>query len=97
MINQRLGSVIEHRQTEVKAECSRQREPIRIIENEDGIMVIEEPLQDNCLAIIKQIKFRKWHTKITIIIKDFTLTTVALIDTGVDLNCVQEGLIPIKY
>ena len=97
MINQRLGLVIEHRQTDVKAECSRQREPIRIIENEDGIMVTEEPLQDNCLALVKQIKFRKWHTKITIIIKDFTLTTVALIDTGVDLNCVQEGLIPIKY
>ena len=54
-------------------------------------------LQDNCLALVKQIKFRKWHTKITIIIKDFTLTTIALIDTGTDLNCVQEGLIPIKY
>ena len=53
-------------------------------------MVTEDPLQDNCLAQIKQIKFRKWHTKITIIIKDFTLTTVALIDTGADLNCIQE-------
>ena len=60
-------------------------------------MVIEEPLQENCLALIKQIKFKKWHTKITIIIKDFALTTVALIDTGADLNYVQDGLIPSKY
>ena len=44
LINQRLGSIKEHRQIEVKAECSRQREPIRIIENEDGVMVTEDPL-----------------------------------------------------
>ena len=60
-------------------------------------MNIEDPLQENCIATIKQIKFKKWHTKITIIIKDFTLTTTTLIDTGANLNCVQEGLIPSRY
>ena len=27
----------------------------------------------------------------------FSLTEIALIDSGADMNCVQEGLIPLKY
>ena len=29
--------------------------------------------------------------------REFPLTIVALVDFGVDMNCIQEGLIPSKY
>ena len=29
--------------------------------------------------------------------KEFSLTVVALVDSGADMNCIQEGLIPSKY
>ena len=42
--------------------------------------------------------FQKWHTEITQVInKEFSLTVIALVVSGADLNCIQEGLIPSKY
>jgi len=40
----------------------------------------------------------KWHAKVTIIVaKDYSFEAVALIDSGSDMNCIQEGLVPSKY
>ena len=42
--------------------------------------------------------FQKWHTEITLVInKEFSLTEIALVDLGADKNCIQEGLISLKY
>ena len=42
--------------------------------------------------------FQKWYTKITLVVhKEFSLTVIVLIDSGADMNCIQEGLIPSKY
>ena len=42
--------------------------------------------------------FQKWYTEITLVIhKEFSLTIVALVDSGADMNYIQEGLIPSKY
>ena len=50
------------------------------------------------MSLINRIIFQKWHTEITLIInKDFSSTEIALIDSGADMNCIQEGLIPLKY
>ena len=47
--------------------------------------------------IIDRMVFQKWYTKITLVVhKEFSLTIVALVDSGVDMNCIQEGLIPFK-
>ena len=41
---------------------------------------------------------QKWHIKIRIFIKpDFSKNLIALVDFGVDINCIQEGLIPSEY
>ena len=40
---------------------------------------------------------QKWYSKIKITIHNFELELIALIDTGADLNCIQEGLLPTKY
>ena len=51
--------------------------------------------RQNFLSLIDRVIFQKWHTEITLVInKEFSLTEVALIDSGVDMNCIQEGLIP---
>ena len=42
--------------------------------------------------------FQKWYTEITLVVhKEFSLTVFALDDSGGDMNCIQEGLIPSKY
>ena len=41
---------------------------------------------------------QRWYIKITLKINlDFQSTFIALIDSGADLNCIQEGLIPTVY
>ena len=41
---------------------------------------------------------QRWYTKITLKIKpNYQSTFIALIDSGVDLNCIQEGLITTIY
>ena len=47
------------------------------------------------LQTINRINFQKWHSKVRIVIsKDFEIEVVALIDSGADLNCIQEGIVP---
>ena len=54
--------------------------------------------QQNILSLINRVIFQNWHTEITLVInKEFSLTEIASIDSGADMNCKQEGLIPLKY
>ena len=54
--------------------------------------------RQNFLSLIDRVIFQKWHIETTLVInKEFSLTEIALIDSGVDMNCIQEGLIPLKY
>ena len=54
--------------------------------------------KDEFLNIIDRMIFQKWYTLITLVAhKEFLLTVVALVDSGADMNCIQEGLIPSKY
>ena len=48
--------------------------------------------------IMEIITSQKWYGKIKLLIgDDFFLEVTALFDSGADLNCIQEGLIPVKY
>ncbi|GAV65079.1 Peptidase_A3 domain-containing protein [Cephalotus follicularis] len=50
------------------------------------------------INLIERITYQKWHVNIMITIQDsFKLQTIALIDSGAQMNCIQEGLIPTKY
>ena len=50
------------------------------------------------MNLIDRVIFQKWHTKITLVINnEFALTKIVLIDSGADMNCIQERLIPFKY
>ena len=59
-------------------------------------MVLDELAQN--IDTINRIDFQKWHSKFKIVIsKDFEFEVVALVDSGTDLDCIQEGIIPSKY
>jgi len=39
----------------------------------------------------------KWLSIVTLAVEDFSTNTVALIDSGADVNCIKRGTIPTKY
>ena len=44
---------------------------------------------DRISWVIDRVIFQKWHTEITLVInKEFSLTEIALIDSGADMNCI---------
>ena len=54
--------------------------------------------KENILSSIDSVIFQKWHTEITLVInKEYFLTEIALIDSGADMDYIQERLIPLKY
>ena len=45
--------------------------------------------KDEFLNIIDRMIFQKWYTKITLVVhKELSLTVVALVDFGADMNCI---------
>ncbi|CAL9000081.1 unnamed protein product, partial [Prunus brigantina] len=54
-------------------------------------------MHEQAINLINHVPFRKWYSKITIIVENFEFNTIALFDSGADLNCIREGLIPTKY
>ena len=58
----------------------------------------KDEYKDKFLNIIDIMVFQKWYTKITLVVhKELSLTVVLLVDSGADMNCIQEGFIPSKY
>jgi hypothetical protein len=53
--------------------------------------------EEDFLGLINQLKIQNFYINIKIIIKEFVLETTALFGTGVDSNCILEGLIPTIY
>jgi hypothetical protein len=50
------------------------------------------------ISMINKVCPPKWYAKVHIVVdQDFDFDVIALIDSGADLNCIQEGLIPRKY
>ena len=48
--------------------------------------------------IIMKMITQKWHIKIKLFIKpNFSKEFIASVDSGSDINCIQEGLILVKY
>ncbi|KAL4581677.1 hypothetical protein LXL04_006204 [Taraxacum kok-saghyz] len=55
-------------------------------------------ISNNFLQSMELITSRKWKVKINLFVTyNYQKEFVALIDSGADLNCIREGLIPTKY
>lgn len=58
----------------------------------------DSQVDDNFLSTLEMVISQKWYVKITLLIDNyFSKDLTALIDSGADLNVIQEGLIPTKY
>ena len=65
-----------------------------ILESSKG----NEKVIDTYLNIKNRVIFQKWEVFLAIVINDkFVLNTIALIDSGASMNCIQEGLIPTRF
>jgi len=54
-----------------------------------------EHVSDDFLNVLTQISSKKYLIKITLIFSDdFKLDAIALFDTGADLNCIKEDVVP---
>ena len=50
------------------------------------------------ISLINKVYRPRWYAKVHIVVaKDYAFDTIALIDTGAELNCIQEGLVPSRY
>ncbi|KAL4199031.1 hypothetical protein AMTRI_Chr03g142890 [Amborella trichopoda] len=57
-----------------------------------------EPSEENHLNIINRAINQKWYTLVKIIVKnESSFQSLALIDSGADLNFINKGLVPTKY
>ena len=56
------------------------------------------PIDNSQLSLVNKLLPPKWFTKVKIVVShDYHFTVIVMIDSGVDMNCIQEGLIPSKY
>ncbi|KAH9800593.1 hypothetical protein KPL71_000725 [Citrus sinensis] len=57
-----------------------------------------ESVPNDFLFVLKQITMRKYLIKITLIFSDdFAIDVIALFDTGADLNCIREDIVPKRF
>jgi len=73
------------------------RKPL-VLETEDisGIQEIEIP-HTQFLQTISKVTFQKWYSIVTLVVNDFSMNVVALIDSGADQNCIKAGVVPTKF
>ncbi|KAH9705080.1 hypothetical protein KPL70_011737 [Citrus sinensis] len=68
-------------------------------DNGDEIKVENiESVPNDFLFVLKQITTRKYLIKVTLIFSDdFAMDAIALFDTGADLNCIREEIVPKRF
>ena len=68
-------------------------------ESSQQAFLSDKGIVDNSqLNLVNKMLPPKWFTKVKIFVShDYHFTIIAMIDFGVDMNCIQKGLIPSKY
>ena len=53
---------------------------------------------DKFLGMLQIVTAHRWYINCTILINnDFKVSSIAMIDSGADVSCIQEGLIPSRF
>ena len=68
-------------------------------ESSQQALLFEKGIVDHSqLSLVHKLIPLKWFTKVKIVVSpNYHFTVIAMIDSGADMNCIQEGLIPSKY
>ncbi|KAK2988442.1 hypothetical protein RJ640_022279 [Escallonia rubra] len=103
-LSTRISLLELHNIEEIKSE--EEEEEIYLNDNNNRLKInpdiandtkIPSPSKEQEILSIDRVVFQKWYVSIKIVIsKDFTFEGIALIDSGADLNCIKEGLVPTK-
>ena len=72
---------------------------ISVPEKEKNVLDDENPeLSVKFLGMLQIVTAHRWYINCTILIdNDFKISSIAMIDSGADVSCIQEGLIPSRY
>ena len=61
-----------------------------------GKAIIDEEIDPKFLGMMQIVTTHCWYINCTILINnDFKVSSIAMIDSSVDVSCIQEGLIPL--
>ena len=59
---------------------------------------IDTSLNPKFLGMMQIVTTHCWYINCTILINnDFKITSISMIDSGADVSCIQEGLIPLRF
>ena len=87
IINDRLSNVEKNKEI---IQTTKEQDIVKETNN------IEEPKVIH--KISKRINLQRWYTNIDLCVKnEFKVSVIALVDSGADMNCIQEGIISTKY
>ncbi|ESQ29714.1 hypothetical protein EUTSA_v10023798mg [Eutrema salsugineum] len=71
------------------------------LDNIEDDIILKEQIQSrdsapkDLLCVLREITSRKYKIKITLVFSEnYKIDTIALFDTGADLNCIKSGLVP---
>ena len=71
---------------------------LQTFENTEEVQLEEGKFSQLFVNTITKMITQKWHIKIKLFIRpNFSKEFVALVDSGADINCIQEWLIPVTY
>ena len=66
--------------------------------SQQALLFYKGIIDNSQLNLVNKVLPPKWFTKVKIVVShDYHFTVIAMIDSGADMNCIQEGLIPSKY
>ncbi|KAL3359794.1 hypothetical protein AABB24_016335 [Solanum stoloniferum] len=93
--------IYDHRLTQIESANSKGKTKIDDFPVEDNTLakpVTIDPKQNMFLGMMQVVTAHKWYVKCTILIDNsFSISNIAMIDSGADVSCIQEGLVPTKY
>ncbi|KAG5596058.1 hypothetical protein H5410_037290 [Solanum commersonii] len=88
--------ICDHRLTQIESTNIKSKNIVE--ENTLAKSINIDPKENMFLGIMQIVTTHKWYIKCTILIDNtFSITDIAMIDSGVDVSCIQEGLVPTKY
>ncbi|KAG5580110.1 hypothetical protein H5410_050737 [Solanum commersonii] len=93
--------IYDHRLTQIEFANSKGKNKIDESTAEENTLANTlniDPKQNMFLGMMQIVTAHKWYVKCTILIDNsFSITNIAMIDSGANVSCIQEGLVPTKY
>ena len=66
--------------------------------SKQALLFSKGSIDNSQLSLVHKLIPPKWFTKVKIVVSpDYHFTVIAMINSGADMKCIQEGSIPSKY